>query len=464
MAASALSATKAETRECNGFETVGCPSVGQLDKMSILQHIVHVQHDGIQNVTAHLEEKQNHTIARKHTHTHVHTDRPMDFKRDFPVLAYASALVFLGLAWWSICDEACCMLKDDKETMNRDVFWDIAKFALMVCVLSSHAETNAIPYDLYSDFFMPAFFIVAGLFQQGKGFIDNTVLVRVLRDNVLNNLLLQYLAIIILGESQELRTLWFLWAMAFYRLLLAPCFHIMTCCLGHLLGCFVSVVGVGFFLMGLGLGGLGYEDRFINLCSQMLLCNTWDVRQIFLNATFYLLGLAVERSFLRKVLGSPCTTIVALSFLVAKSRIWILTGIIYEWPEIAELNAGDAALLAIWRTFGSLAFIACAAPIVDLPFLRPLSYFMGACGRRTLYGYVLHVNMRSLPLGFFTWELTTSGGNFVFVFSLMAALCSPLAEHCFAWLVSPQWVLDVAASMHQRISSAASSWDNALGK
>jgi len=92
--------------------------------------------------------------------------------------------------------------------------------------------------------------------------------------------------------------------------------------------------------------------------------------------------------------------------------------------------------------------------------LHLVSRIAARCGSRTLYGYYLHQLLRfaiGSNFGRLQNAMSPKGNEHFPVFLqglFIAALCSPLSERCFRWLVSPQWLVNSACAA----ASAVRNW------
>jgi hypothetical protein len=224
------------------------------------------------------------------------------------------ALVFVLLAWRSIWQEV-----SGTGSIDRDMLWDVSKFGFLVCVLNLHVngcyalETCAakFPHSMwYTEFMLPGFFVIAGLLQQNKDIWDWKSVERTLRDNIINNY--AYIAIVLAATASlpfapkgHDVSLWFLTAIALYRLVLFPIVKGLTWSLGHLQGSVVSmVIVVGWYFLLDHIVGPQVE-YLIMIREEFTVMPARKWHSVIRHSPFYVLGLVVNRNSMRQFLASP---------------------------------------------------------------------------------------------------------------------------------------------------------------
>jgi hypothetical protein len=301
---------------------------------------------------------------------------------------------------------------------------------------------------------IPGFFLISGLLQQGKDMFDRKSLTRTIRDNIINNY--AYTAIVVaatgLAPCEHLPelSLWFLTALALYRFLLFPIVKCFTQSFGRLPGGVVSVamlLGLQFFLKHNVIEGPQDE-----IMGKLLLVRFKKFEEIIILSPFYVLGLLVDRSSMRQVLANPYILACAIPCVFLSNAIGLeltkLVAGILPHDHHALHDIVNMTIKLSQQALGSLSFIACAAPLADAqnPYVKTLARLVASCGSRTLYGYYLHMLLRVTP-SWYQLSSIGSGSSAGLLLQILglAALCSPFAERCFGWLVSPQWLFDAAS-------------------
>lgn len=333
---------------------------------------------------------------------------------------------------------------------GRDVFWDVAKFILIVFVLDTHLSNDMLYLPWFMDLMMPGFMMISGFLQQKSraGVLDKTVLTRVIRDNVMNNVLF-YLVLLAFGQKSEDGCLWYLWALAVYRICLFPIYHAVKENLGH--------PGVAAFLLAIA-------TLYCNLATdwpvdwtalgQFMLLGPGMCWEIPRHAFYYFLGLSIDYKVAREAFSSTGVSVLSFAF--------ILVHVILLPADDLFLVSRDASqkwLQLVYFSLLSLAFLACISPIASIKQgpLRHVVKVLADGGSRTLYGYYLHMLLRFLitteqfarvaqDLDGISWCL-----RILLEVLFMASLCSPLAETCFKGLVSPQWMLDLGSKIVKQL-------------
>jgi len=145
--------------------------------------------------------------------------------------AFAIGIVLAGSR--TLFQEAQVASSQDQGGKKRDALWDVTRSALMVLIINFHllyyqGYNGIMDWDKawYPGFYMPAFFMISGMFskRRGDGYWSN-----ILVNNVINACL--FGAIYAPVFSPKVQCLWFLWALAVYRALLQPA---LAACHGHL--------------------------------------------------------------------------------------------------------------------------------------------------------------------------------------------------------------------------------------
>eukprot|EP00930_Biecheleria_cincta_P083683 TRINITY_DN73211_c0_g1_i1.p1 TRINITY_DN73211_c0_g1~~TRINITY_DN73211_c0_g1_i1.p1 ORF type:complete len:467 (+),score=36.26 TRINITY_DN73211_c0_g1_i1:62-1462(+) len=337
------------------------------------------------------------------------------------------------------------------EGRKRDTLWDIVKFGLLVLVTDWHFAKTGIFHESsglgarswYAGFFMPGFFIVSGLFHSGTAYSYNSIK-RLIRDNVLNAIILTLFFPV---------TLWFLPALAVYRLTLTPMLQWLQAFMGDRMAC-VSL---------LLLTGLAYWRGSLvlqNTLFKAIGCEPNHSNHYLPYAVFYVLGLTIDRDYLRSCLLRKAVLVLALAFqgclivfcyggyrIFALSRLQdsVLSSVFKEGVPLDEPVALSFLHLCL-RAFGALSFMACCAQLVDSRW-PSVERIIAGIGSRTLYGYCLQMIVQKMRV-FDPWivgNISQSVGRLFGVLLdvlLVASLCSPLSERLFHWAISPQWIVD----------------------
>jgi hypothetical protein len=261
------------------------------------------------------------------------------------------------------------------------------------------------------------------------------------------------------SQFPDLLPLWFLPTLAIFRVLLHPCLKTAEKHLGWMAGAVALCITVFVYVHVQYIAALqpSTASPLVILLDNIVILH-WSGSTVASSccnyAMFYVLGHVVNRQRLRSILGNPFALLVAVVYLIDRRE---------TLPYLAMLPFGLGKPLS--TTFGLLAFIACAAPLADtqIECLKPLSRAAGACGKRTLYGYMvscvliffLNDNKQVTGACWISCSIITDVTSFIhlapdntvsgLLWQIMftSIFCSPLAEHCFSWLVSPQWLLNV---------------------
>eukprot|EP00930_Biecheleria_cincta_P074087 TRINITY_DN61310_c0_g1_i1.p1 TRINITY_DN61310_c0_g1~~TRINITY_DN61310_c0_g1_i1.p1 ORF type:complete len:455 (+),score=63.64 TRINITY_DN61310_c0_g1_i1:72-1436(+) len=338
--------------------------------------------------------------------------------------------------------------RQTESAQDRDKLWDIAKLILMFCVIDLHTQ-SCFANATYEFFLMPGFLMMSGFLQQKSrgGVLDAQAVKRVFRDNILNNLLIFLVATAGGMLDKEDGTLWFLWALAIYRLFIFPLFSKVKEVSGP--------IGVVALVFAFAVSYRYTDPHSIKWAylANCLLLNTNIGFKIPWHAFYYVLGLSLDYTSVRQTISrAPC---VALSlvfmfvhrFYLVNFSSWVTTeGFVdnpLKWFQL------------LYCSLISLAFMSCLTPLADRAqgLLLQVAEIMADLGSRSLYAYCLHMLMRFLitddvftgladdlgPVG----SLPRSAMQVLFLVSLS----SPLAEKCFSWLVSPQWAVDLVSSV-----------------
>lgn len=248
--------------------------------------------------------------------------------------------------------------------------------------------------------------------------------------------------------DREDGTLWLLWALAFYRLLIFPAFSKVKEISGQIgVFAFASVFAISY----------GYIDprstKWISL-SECLFLNPYIGYKIPRHAFFYVLGLSLDYDVVRQTISrTPCVVVSLLLMFVRRIQI-----VYFPWVT-TDRFLGNPWFELMYCSLLSVAFMSCLSPLADKAqgLLRQVSEIMADLGSRSLYAYCLLMLMRFLitpdvliglardlgPIG----SLPRSATKVL----LLVSLSSPLAEACFSWLVSPQWAVDLLSSVAKAI-------------
>jgi len=375
--------------------------------------------------------------------------------------AFAIGIVLAGSR--TLFQEAQVASSQDQGGKKRDALWDVTRSALMVLIINFHllyyqGYTNGImDWDKawYPGFYMPAFFMISGMFskRRGDGYWSN-----ILVNNVINACL--FGAIYAPVFSPKVQCLWFLWALAVYRALLQPA---LAACHGHL-GQWMGA-GAGLLVAVV----LNYAVTAIPLWwFAVLHLDQTSMLRIGFHAIFFAVGFAMDAATVRRILQHKIT--LALSLLHISFLVWVCYGTYFQSKDLRmKLFQEDIpedfmpfsyplgwTLTVAQRTLASLSFIALLVPLVDAESscMRFLCQMFALSGKRSLYGYCLQfifierLGMTSLqmmidaqlqkymPMPFYMFPHQCLQVLFMF------SLCSPLAERAFHFMVSPEWVLD----------------------
>eukprot|EP00930_Biecheleria_cincta_P084429 TRINITY_DN73902_c0_g1_i1.p1 TRINITY_DN73902_c0_g1~~TRINITY_DN73902_c0_g1_i1.p1 ORF type:complete len:465 (-),score=54.96 TRINITY_DN73902_c0_g1_i1:36-1430(-) len=358
---------------------------------------------------------------------------------------------FLGVASWMLLALMSARPQNTRnDDQGRDMFWDVAKFILIVFVLDTHLSNDMLYLPWFMDVMMPGFMMISGFLQQKSraGVLDKTVVKRVIRDNVMNNVLF-YLVLLAFGQESEDGCLWYLWALAVYRICLFPVFHAVKEHFGQ--------PGVAAFLLAIAVFYCNLTSDWpvdwTELGKIMLLgpgmC--WEIPRF---AFYYFLGLSIDYKAAREAFSNTTVSVLSCAFLLVHAILVPVDDVF-----LVSRDASLKWLQLVYFSLLSLAFLACVSPIASITQgpLRHAVKVMADGGSRTLYGYYLHMLIRFLvvteqfaqvavDLDSISWCLR------IFLETLfMASLCSPLAETCFKGLVSPQWILDLGSRIVKQL-------------
>jgi len=373
--------------------------------------------------------------------------------------AFAIAIVLAGSR--TLFQEAQAAGSQVQGGKKRDALWDVTRSALMVLIINFHLQYYQVYYgpavgdNWFPGFYMPAFFLISGMFSKRRG---DSYWSNILVNNVFNACL--FAPIYAPLFSPCVGSLWFLWALAVYRALLQP---VLAECVGHL----GQWIGAGACLLVAVV--FNYAVTAIPLwCVAVLQFDQNDLLRIGFHAIFFAIGFAMDAATMRRILQHKIT--LALSLLHISFLAWVSYGTYFQSKDLRmKLFSEDIpedfmplfqplgwTLTVAQRTLASLSFIALLVPLVDAEssYMRFLCQLFALSGKRTLYGYCLQficierLGMTSLqmmidlqfqeymPMPFYM--LPHQLLQVLFMFSL----CSPLAERAFHFMVSPEWVLD----------------------
>eukprot|EP00747_Dinoflagellata_sp_TGD_P182300 gnl/TRDRNA2_/TRDRNA2_36501_c0_seq1.p1 gnl/TRDRNA2_/TRDRNA2_36501_c0~~gnl/TRDRNA2_/TRDRNA2_36501_c0_seq1.p1 ORF type:complete len:533 (+),score=40.57 gnl/TRDRNA2_/TRDRNA2_36501_c0_seq1:88-1686(+) len=359
-------------------------------------------------------------------------------------------VIFVFVASLTIIQE---LVKAPKTDSRRKATWDIAKFILSCMVIGGHVCPPARLY--WESWCLPCFFILSGICGQSEDdvILSANVLLRLLRDNVLNNIIFIIMVTINPYHDPEGgQGLWYLWALATYRLTIRPCWKALTGMMGYgpassalLMGTVVLPWVVGHFFGP-------YRQYAGNFVLDATLCH----------GMFYALGLMLHSETIHHVVHSGPAFAVGL-LTVMGWDIWYIRNAtlkqdfgdsvgccapmrLYSSPKMPfhcfAVQGGARAIL-------SLCFLCCVYPLC-LDAIRNMRRLLASLGERTLYVYYVSMffifgvtgrtNLVKSVKPFWTgsWQpLVWIGVVFV-----TAALASPLSECLFNRVVSPSWMLD----------------------
>eukprot|EP00930_Biecheleria_cincta_P034853 TRINITY_DN24023_c2_g1_i3.p1 TRINITY_DN24023_c2_g1~~TRINITY_DN24023_c2_g1_i3.p1 ORF type:complete len:426 (-),score=55.14 TRINITY_DN24023_c2_g1_i3:27-1304(-) len=380
--------------------------------------------------------------------------------------AFAIAIVLAGS--WTLFQEAQAASSQEKGGKKRDALWDVTRSALMVLIINYHLDYYGIYYmtplqdNWYPGFFMPAYFVISGMFSKRRG--DN-YWSGILVNNVFNACL--FAPIYAPVFSPCVKNLWFLWALAAYRALLQP---LLAACHGH----FGRCVGTG----------AGLLVAVVFNYAVMAMPVWWfavlqfapdDLMRIGFHAIFFAIGFAMDVAAVRRILQQKITLV--LSFLHMSILVWVCYGTYVQSEDVrAQLFRENIPedfmplsyprewmLTVAQRTLASLSFAALLVPLADAESscMRFLCQMFALSGKRTLYGYCLQflfierLSMTALQRGMDAqlrnylpmplYMCPHQCLQVLFTFSL----CSPLAERAFHFMVTPEWVLDCVGGIKE---------------
>lgn len=333
---------------------------------------------------------------------------------------------------------------------DRDKLWDIARLVLIFCINDMYIQGN-FEFATYEFFFsMPSFLIMSGLLQQksGGGAFEARSVRRVFRENVLNNLLIFLVATAGGMLDKEDGTLWLLWALAFYRLLIFPAFSKVKEISGQ--------PGVAAFAFAFAISYCCIDPlstKWITL-AECLFLNPYIGFKIPRHAFFYVLGLSLDYDVVRQTISrTPCVVLSLMLMIVRRIQL------VYAPAVTTDGFLGHPWFELMYCSLLSLAFMSCLTPLADKAqgLLQQVAEIMADLGSRSLYAYCLLMLMRFVitdgvliglardlgPIG----SLPRTATQVL----LLVSLSSPLAETCFSWLVSPQWAVDLGSSVAKAI-------------
>lgn len=330
-----------------------------------------------------------------------------------------------------------------------DPIWGIMKFVFMWFFVG---HTLKWPLALYfQGITMPGLFFQQGIVNQGRhGFVPSKLMFHMLADTVLNNLIWSTLVLIFTG-AVDFSSLWFLWALAAYHLFAFTLYKVCRVTMGSLLGGAFCVSGLSLlpnlFWQFLD---LGYEP------SEMVV-------SVLGYSMWYVLGLAVNRSTMMRVLQSKVAFVSALALL--SGFLW---GIVHnpkingiDFMRIMSFNESTAhavsfgplqirALHVVSKTLLMLAVTAFVAPLSCVNAFFPLGSIVARMGQRAMICYWAHMLVckvtQDLPQLTMIASQVNSVAGLTLTLVVTVVLCSPASELCFGWAASPWWLLDVLAS------------------
>lgn len=393
--------------------------------------------------------------ADKAAHAHQHE---VEHKGSHLKCGIAVVLVFF-YALFAFRSIVIASNTDTNDDVPREKIWDIAKFILMAMVVKHHGAKDYYSTDWYHPWFMPAFVMVSGITTQAtKDTLSVRVFRNVARDLVINNFIFVALKAIVHVKAKP--SLWFLWAIAVYRLSILPVSRLLSSLSGHVVGNTFTVAGaviIPFMCARILLimpQSLVSEVQF--RVESIAFVNDAAMVSIAAMGMFYALGLAIPRQVLKDFLH----TYIAFVGGVAVMLVFVSyqgSSLVRGQPSLQKwcapqskhncLNEPFAFFVAHFaeRALLSLSFLACMAPLA-LEAVKPVGDQLAKLGERTLYAYWVHQffchtckHEIASALSLIHQPLLVN----LVVFCATVALCSPLTEWCFRWAVSPQWIFDV---------------------
>lgn len=384
------------------------------------------------------------------------------------------ALLSIAYEVWAARKEIAGM----EEGPSRDSFWDMSKFVLIVMVFDLHlcfAFPSQIMAPFWDSFFMCAFFLVCGIFtRMSTDVFSWKILSRVLRDCILPQLLLRKLSSFVISDTQiPCLGLWFLTALAVYRICLVPVCTLAVRVFGHWQAAVVCVSAVTLGSMKMFTGGFLVDYYY----------QVYEAKMLLFQSIFFTAGIFLDSTTLRVFLTRPlvigCGTLI--SYLhVCTMLCWTAMAhqpIFRTRLDLAFMDRSlgtvepqevlDYPYLFLWslvlRAILSFATMTWLAPLAidDSMLSRTLRFTISKMGQRTLYAYVLSWSTLFALIGFgpaveSLGYITGNYGQFAGLVALLlitCVFCSPLIEKCFAWLIQPQWLLDLVISCHDGLTT-----------
>lgn len=381
------------------------------------------------------------------------------------------ALVVAGS--WSLCREALDGMAETG-SKKRDALWDVTKSILMFLVINGHVvmyedaehECMIAPDGWYYGFYMPAFFIMCGLFskRRGEGYWTN-----ILVNNVLNALL--FTPLYAPQHSPCVGTLWFLWALAAHRGLLQP---LLSACNDHLGRHAGTCAG---FLIAMVIDA-ACRTVHSSLLEDVLYIGEPEQNRTTFYGIFFAVGFAIDAAALRELLQRKA--VLALGLVHTTLLLWAFANLSHNWygisgfvvdtpPNFSGLRDPLHWTAAVaHRALAALLFIALLVPLADAEnwCLRFICKLFSLSGKRTLYAYCLQFvfierlavrplqdRMDELMLHYLPYPYNMCP-HWIFQLLILFTLTSPLAEGAFHFFVSPQWVVEGVASIRRNLSSS----------
>mmetsp|Transcript_62481 Transcript_62481/g.118103 ORF Transcript_62481/g.118103 Transcript_62481/m.118103 type:complete len:497 (+) Transcript_62481:101-1591(+) len=366
------------------------------------------------------------------------------------------ALAGFGSVVWAVMQP----LKDTEAA--RDPLWDCAKFFLLLMVYTTHMYGKMHFYNLW---YMACFFMISGLFvDHSDSLFTQKDAIRVLSDTVLNQLFFRSMCVAFLHRAPAADFLWFLTALAAYRLCLLPTFKVLR----------RGLVALG---VGNRLGAFGSCAALVVLIIHL---HAFDMKSIshpnppgylaLHHGAAYVMSLLIDREAFRLFLSTWTAFVFGLVIMLVHIHIRVFDFSWYRGPYSEFLSSiygtypvpfMTLLMMIVYELLVSSAFLACVTQLVEIQnvVFQKFVRFVACCGSRTLYGYLLHMYIRYLVQGrnfrHFGDMCLQIHPVFLVVSELLLliGLCSPLAEKCFAWLVSP--LCFVQSSLTAKRSSLA---------
>lgn len=283
------------------------------------------------------------------------------------------------------------------------------------------------------------------------------IVLRVLRDNVLNSMFLTVLVAHLTGQCYDWTLAWFLPALLTCRLGIEFGFH-FTSRLGECNGSIVLVAGafiapyllrVKFIVLPIPVC-LGLEPCLVSgaLC--------WEISQRITSSwVFYCLGFLTDpklASVCLKTRTATCFAIVAIGVVCCAKHHGIVqvSDVLVPYSRPGLYSMATYLHDTFAKLFCSVLFLACLAPLACTGGL--MTQVFAQLGQRTLTAYWLlmflfGLHRASIP-ALFVLQSEDSDSmsavviSFITIILVTSVACCPLTEWTLGCLTSPQWIFD----------------------